>query len=95
MFRRIRSQCQCYNKVKIPMFGRIRSEFPVFGRIMSEFNKVKIPVFGRIRSEFQCLEGLSQNSNVWKDNQLRSKLPLWCCCELQCMGQQSSQSGSP
>ena len=77
------------------MFGRITSEFLVFGRIMSEFNKVKIPVFGRIRSEFQCLEGLSQNFNVWKDNQLRSKLPLWCCCELQCMGQQSSQSGSP
>ena len=24
-------------------------------------------MFGRFRSEFQCLEGLGQNSNVWKD----------------------------
>ena len=23
-------------------------------------------MFGTIRSEFQCLEGLGQNSNVWK-----------------------------
>ena len=50
-------------------------------------------MFGRIRSEFQCLEGLSQNSNVWKDNQLRFKLPQWCYCELQCTGQQSFHSG--
>ena len=24
-------------------------------------------MFGKIRSEFECLEGLGQNSNVWKD----------------------------
>ena len=24
-------------------------------------------MFGRIRSEFQCLEGLGETSNVWKD----------------------------
>ena len=24
-------------------------------------------IFRMIRSEFQCLEGLDQNSNVWKD----------------------------
>ena len=24
-------------------------------------------MFGRIGPEFQCLEGQSQNSNVWKD----------------------------
>ena len=24
-------------------------------------------MFRRTRSEFQCLEGLGQNSNVWKD----------------------------
>ena len=29
-------------------------------------------MFRRTRSEFQCLEGLGQNSNVWKD---RAKIP--------------------
>ena len=24
-------------------------------------------MFGKIRSEFECLEGLGQNSSIWKD----------------------------
>ena len=57
----IRSEIQCLeglgqnshlsnDKVRIPVFGRIRSEFQCL-------DKKRIAVFGRIRSEFVCLEG--------------------------------------
>ena len=86
MFGNIRSefqsleQCQCCNKVKIPMFGRIRSEFRVFGRIMSEFNKVsnvckdkvRIPVFGRITNCVpNSLCGVTVNFSVRVNKVLR------------------------
>ena len=38
------------DKVRILMFGKIRSEFNV------SKDKARIPMFGKIRSEFQCLK---------------------------------------
>ena len=31
-------------------------------------------MFGKIRSKFQCLDGLGQNSNVWKD---KVRIPMF------------------
>ena len=44
--------------MKIPVFGRIRSEFQCLEVKHRNVYKdmVKIPMFGRIRSEFQCLK---------------------------------------
>ena len=48
------------DKVRIPMFGRIRSHFQGVERkgLNSSVwkDKVRILMFGRIRSEFQCLD---------------------------------------
>ena len=46
--------------VRIPLFGRIRTEFQClegYGQNANVWkNQVRIPMFARIRSEFQCFE---------------------------------------
>ena len=39
------------DRARIPMFGRIRSEFQCLKKLS------RIPVFGRITSQLQCLQG--------------------------------------
>ena len=56
------------DKVRIPMFGRIRLEFSCLERYGQNSNvrkeKDTIPMFERIRPDCQCLVGYSQNCNV-------------------------------
>ena len=46
--------------MRIPVVGRIRSEFQSLEGLSHNFNvlkdRAKIPTFGRIRPEFECLE---------------------------------------
>ena len=52
MFLRKRSDLNVWkNKIRIPMFIRIR---PKFQRLKAN-NKMRTQIFGRIRSESQCL----------------------------------------
>ena len=56
---------------KIPMFGRIRSEFECLEKQQKNSNISKnsiiVQLLKSIRYEFQCLKGYDRNSNAWKN----------------------------